>query len=150
MKTSLSILLLSASISVCAQGASTPEELFEQYVFLGDNFDASVAKLYSDNAEIVAFRKYPHGLERVMSLTGKDWKALMVKMMPAAKQANDISRYQSVEIQRLGTGYKLKADRYSERKCYLDTGYYMIVEPNENGELLIMKEYMETQPQSDC
>jgi len=36
------------------------------------------------------------------------------------------------------------------RLAALDTGYYMVVVPNDVGELKIMEEYSETQPQSDC
>ncbi|MFB1037185.1 MAG: hypothetical protein QMC38_17800, partial [Sinobacterium sp.] len=127
-----------------------PEELFKQYVVLGDNFDIIVAELYSDEAKIFAYRKYPHGLERVMELTGKQWKNLIVKVMPGAKAANDISTYTEVQIDGIKGGYKIRANRYSERKCYLDKGYYMIVKPDENGNLQITEEYSETQPQANC
>lgn len=142
------VLFLSANIF--AQRASTPEELFKQYVALGDNFDIKVAELYSDDAKISAYRKYPHGLERVMELSGKQWKTLLVKVMPGAKAANDISTYTEVEISSIIGGYKIKANRYSERKCYLDKGYYMLVKPDKNGNLRITEEYSETQPQSNC
>ena len=85
-----------------------------------------------------------------MELTGKQWKELLVRVMPAAKAANDISTYKNVKITEHGKGYKIKTDRYSKRKCYTDTGHYIIVEPDDSGNLLIVEEYSETQSQSNC
>ena len=138
------------SIDVLAKDITSPEELLQQYIELGDNFDPSVANLYSDRAKIMVFRKYPHGSERQMELSGLQWKSLLSKMMPAAKAVNDISTYKDIEILKVGRSFKVKANRYSERKCYLDTGYYMVIEPSDSGGLLITEEYMETQPESNC
>jgi hypothetical protein len=85
-----------------------------------------------------------------MEFTGQQWKQLLVRIMPMAKAQNDKSSYSNVVITMQGDGYKIKADRFSERKCYIDSGYYMIVAPNKDGELKILEEYMETQPESDC
>lgn len=126
------------------------ERFFGKYIQLSDSFDSSVAELYSDNAKIHAYRKYPHGTERQMEIPGAQWKQLIARVMPLAKAQNDRSIYSEVAINRLGNGYKIKANRYSNRKCYTDTGYYMIVTPDSNGELKIVEEYSETQPQSDC
>jgi hypothetical protein len=70
--------------------------------------------------------------------------------MPLAKTQDDKSVFSEVTISNYGNGHKIKANRYSNRKCYTDTGYYMVVAPNEFGTLQIIEEYSETQPQSDC
>jgi hypothetical protein len=126
------------------------EEFFDNYIQLSDTFDTAVADLYSDNAKIHAHRKYPHGLEREMELSGKQWKQLLVKFMPLAKAQNDKSIFSQITISTHEKGFKVKATRYSNRKCYTDTGYYMIVEPAANGQLQIIEEYSETQSESNC
>lgn len=126
------------------------EKFFGQYVSLGDNFDSSVANLYADFAKIHAYRKYPHGLERNLEMTGSQWKALLLRVMPLAKAKNDKSEFSNIAISKIKEGYKIKADRYSVSKCYTDTGYYMVVQPRAVGGLEIVEEYMETEPLSNC
>lgn len=70
--------------------------------------------------------------------------------MPLAKMKNDKSTFKNIAIKPEGNGYKIKAHRYSEKKCYTDKGYYMLLKRTEKGQLEIVEEYMETQPQSDC
>jgi hypothetical protein len=137
-------------LSQITQADELAKELFDKYVQLSDSFESSVADLYSDDAKIHTYRKYPHGLERAMELSGVQWKQLLVKAMPLAKAQNDKSVFSEVTISNYGSGHKIKANRYSNRKCYTDTGYYMVVAPNELGTLQIIEEYSETQPQSDC
>ncbi|MGR0305825.1 hypothetical protein [Acinetobacter beijerinckii] len=129
---------------------SSPKEFFNHYITLGDNFDPALADLYSDSAKIQTYRKYPHGLERSMELTGLQWKMLINKLMPIAKANDDRSKFSNIKIIPLDKKYKIKADRYSTQKCYTDNGYYMMVGSKESGELEIIEEYMETQPNSNC
>ena len=70
--------------------------------------------------------------------------------MPIARAQADRSTYSNVEVSVSGDKATIKADRYAMRKCYTDTGYYMVVERQANGEYLIVEEYSETQPQSNC
>jgi len=144
----LVVLLLSKV--VFAQGTTKPEELFSEYVALGEAFDIKLLEFYSDDAKISFYRVYPHGLERAMEFTAVEWKDLIVKMMPISKAKNDISTYSNIVITELDSGYKIKADRYPERKCYTDTGYYMILKFATNGQLMISEEYFETKPMPDC
>lgn len=127
-----------------------PKEFFNHYIALGEHFDPALGDLYADSAKIYTYRKYPHGLERSIELTGLQWKMLINKLMPIAKAGDDRSKFSNIEIIPLAKKYKIKADRYSTKKCYTDTGYYMTIEPNENGAFEIIEEYMETQPNSNC
>ena len=136
--------------SINLHAGDKPTDFFQRYVELGDAFDPSVANLYSDKAIIHAYRVYPHGLERNMEMTGAQWKQLITKVMPLAKSQNDKSTFSKVEINEFDGGFKIKADRYSVRKCYTDTGYYMVVKPDGNGSLKIFEEYMETKPLPNC
>ncbi len=137
-------------ISTLANAEEKPKEFFSKYIHLGNTFDPSVVNLYDDGAQILAYRVYPHGLERNMELTGLQWKGLVKKVMPLAKAKNDKNTFSNVVITKTEDGFKIKADRYSVGKCYTDSGYYMVIKPNEAGNLMIVKEYMETKPLPSC
>ena len=143
-------LLLGVLMSQLAFAAESPRELFARYIQLSDSFDVALAQLYADDAKILIHRTYPGGLERKMALSGMQWKQLIVHAMPLAKAQNDKSTFSNISVSRYENGYKIQADRYSNRKCYTDTGYYMVVMPDPFGRLRIIEEYSETQPQSDC
>ena len=149
-----SLIIALSLVSICVRADSTDnaaaQAFFENYVELSDAYDDKVADLYSDSAVIRAFRRYPHGLERSMELSGSQWKSLLVRAMPIARAQADRSTYSNVEISVSGDKATIKADRYAVRKCYTDTGYYMVVERQPNGRYLIVEEYSETQPQSNC
>jgi len=123
---------------------------FAKYVELGEAFDVALADLYSDGAVIRAERRYPNGENRAVQLTGQQWKALIVKAMPLAKKHEDRSTYSNLKVTVSGDRARIDADRYSERKCYTDSGYYMVIERQPDGTYLIVEEYSKTQPQSSC
>ena len=147
LKIGIVIFLFSTTL---ANAEENPKEFFSKYIHLGDTFDPAVADLYDDGAQVLAYRVYPHGLERSMELTGIQWKGLVKKVMPLAKSKNDKSRFSNIVITKTENGFKIKADRYSVSKCYTDSGYYMVIKPSEEGNLVIVKEYMETKPLPSC
>ncbi|MCB1937353.1 MAG: hypothetical protein KDF59_15605 [Nitrosomonas sp.] len=142
--------IVQVSAQVPVEANETPIEFFQKIVNLARNFDNSAIQYYSDDAKIHAYRRYPHGLERSMEFTGTQWKQVMELVMPVAKTRNDRSSYSDVRVVKSGENYKIKATRYSELKCYTDTGYYLVIEPDGNGSFRVIEQYMETQPQSDC
>ena len=149
-KVSIVFLIFLSAFSGSSAANNTAETFFEKYIELGEKFSTSVADLYRDSAKIHVYRNYPHGLERAMELTGTQWKSLITKAMPVAKAQNDKSTFSNIVITKKGNKYRIKADRYSVRKCYTDKGYYMVVQKNTAGNFGIIEEYMETQPKSDC
>ena len=150
--TFLTIVASLAVVSVQADSTDTKaaRAFFTKYIELGDRYDEKVANLYSDGAVIRTYRRYPHGLERSMELSGSQWKALLVKAMPLAKAQADRSTYSNIEVSVTGPKAKIKANRYSVGKCYTDTEYFMVIERQSSGAYLIVKEYSETQPQANC
>ena len=142
--------LLAFSLSCFGGDKHDASAFFLRYIELSDKFDIEVTELYSDKAKIHTYRVYPHGLERAIELSGVQWKQLITRVMPMAKEQNDKSSFINISVSKQGDGYKIKADRYSELKCYTDRGYYMVLEPSMTGKLLIVEEYMETQPQTNC
>lgn len=137
-------------LSQIAHAGESASDFFNRYGQLNGRFDSSVADLYSDAAKIHTLRRYPFGLVRTVVLSGAQWKKVIIATMPLAKAKNDRGSTSNVTISKHGNGYKIKANRYSNIKCYTDTGYYMIVAPDKLGKLQIIEEYTETQPQSDC
>jgi hypothetical protein len=142
--------MFSVLVSSVLSAEESPEAFFDNYTSLGNAFDPSVTELYDDSAQILSYRVYPHGLERNMELSGVQWKELIKRVMPMAEAQNDRSTYSNVVISEIEGGFKVKADRYAEKKCYTDTGYYMIIKPDKDGKLAIFKEYIETRPMPDC
>lgn len=136
--------------SVTLHTEEEPLVFFDEYVQLENEFNPEIISLYSDDALIHAYRVYPHGLERSMQLSGTQWKQLLTRIMPLAKAQNDKSNYSNITATEIIGGYRIRADRYSVRKCYTDTGYYIVVKSSESGNLKIHEEYMETQPLPNC
>ena len=148
----LILFLLMSGINTFAADAdeNSVKEFFQEYIGMGENFDTSIADLYLDSAIIRNLRRYPNGSEKSMQLTGVQWKALITKVMPVAKARGDKSTFSHIIISIDGKQAKIKANRYSNIKCYTDTGYFMIIERQSDGKYKIVEEYMESQPNSDC
>lgn len=151
MRAFLTLLALLFMVSgLAAAESETPEEFFRRFVEMGQRFDPSVADLYSDSASVKIYRRYPHGLERSMQVTGAEWKALVRKVMPMARTKNDKSTYTNVRFTPAGTKVKISAHRYAVRKCYTDPAYYLVVEKQPDGGYGVIEEYFETEPLPDC
>jgi hypothetical protein len=153
MRVIVTILMACALAAGASAGPSLEQDakdFLARFGELGDAYDPAIADLYTDDAVVKAFRRYPHGLERAVEMPGVAWKEMIQRFMPLAKAQNDRSEFREPEFEVDGDRVRIKADRYSFRKCYLDTGYYMIVQKQPDGSLRIVEEYSETQPQSDC
>lgn len=155
--------MLVRALFVLALAASAMEEVnsqplqvaearafFDRYVALGDAYDSSLAELYSDNGRIKSTRRYPDGQSRTLEISGTQWKGMIRSAMPLAKAQGDRSDFKNVRVEQAGGLTRIKADRYSVRKCYWDRGYYMLISRQSDGRIRIVEEYLETQPQSDC
>ena len=125
------------------------QRFFDRYVALGKSYNPSLATLYADSAAIKTTRRYPTGQIRSLELTGTQWKTLLQKAMPLAKAQGDRSEFKNVRFEAIGDDIRVRADRYSVRKCYWDRAYYMVVRRTAAG-LQIVEEYSETRPESAC
>ena len=145
---------LLAAVAPVAKGApidpNGPQSLFWKYSTLSDAFDPSVADLYADSAEIHTLRIEHDGSQRALSLTGIQWKQLIPKIMPTAREADDRNEFSDVDIRPDGDGFKITATRYSVLKCYADDQFYLVLAPNASGELKIVEEYSVTYADSQC
>jgi hypothetical protein len=126
------------------------EKFFARYVALGEAFDVAVTELYLEDSRIRSLRRYPASQERILEMTGAQWKQLIRSAMPLAKAKGDRSEFGNLRFEAAGNLLRIRADRYSVLKCYQDNGYYMLVGRQPDGRLQVVEEYMETQPQSAC
>jgi hypothetical protein len=142
--------LLGAAQTASADRASV-EAFFAKYQKLGTTFDMKLADLYSDQAAIYPASLSKDGLTvKSMRLTGVQWKALLARALPLAKQVNDRDTYSNVRVSTEGAKAKIEADRYSNLKCYTDKHYSMRVERQSDGSYLIIEERMRMHEKSSC
>ena len=144
-------LLLIASPAAAADKAEV-KAMFKDIVARGAAFDPSIADLYSDEATVKTRRIAPDGTERMVELRGVDWKPLIRKMMPAAKEAGDVSSFGKPKVRAEGkTGHwKVSAVRTSALKCYSDDSYYLVVARSGAGTWQIVEESSKTSALSQC
>lgn len=143
------LIILFSSATHAAQ-ESEYLKFFNKYQSLGDHFDTAVSQLYSDEAQIIAIRKMPDGIEQTMEVKGKKWKQMIIDLMEIGKQRGDKSEFSNIKIIVENNRAKITATRYATVKCFNDSRYYMIVEKENNGELKIVEEFMESPSQSKC
>jgi len=141
--------ILAVSASHAADKADV-EQLFEEYQRLSSEFDVSINKLYSNDAKIMGARKKPDGTEESMTIDGQHWKTIISASMERAKQIGDYSEYKDVVIELTDDTAKINATRYSVVDCFEDERFYMVVKPDENNQLKIVEQFMETAAQSSC
>lgn len=125
--------------------AGSAEELFKLYVTRSNGFDERVADLYADEAKIKNLRRYPNGHTQKISFTGKEWKELIRRAMPLAKERGDTDKFSEVSFKNTEDGVRIKATRYSDLKKYSSPMRWLVRE-NEDGEWLIYTEKSESRP----
>ena len=150
MKKLILVLFISISTPCYADSHESVSNFFDKYVNLNNAFDETVAWLYSDNAKIRTYQVYPKGLKKALELSGAQWKMLASLIMPVNRLDENQSQFSDITITDHGNGFKIKANRYVEAKCYTDRDYYMIVEPGSDGSLVITEEYSGTLLVSEC
>ncbi len=150
MKKTYLIVLWTFLTSICyGLEQSVVLEFFDNYKNLAEEFSPKVIELYSDEATISTLRHYPYGQSKKMTMTGKQFKAVLEKALPIAKSRGDINTFSNIEIETKETEARISAHRYSVLKNYTDKGYYMVVKETDGGGLIIIEEHTETQPQTN-
>ena len=139
------VLLLVVAPAVHADEVADAQAFFSDFVGRSNDFDPGVADLYSDTARIIAVRD---GVTR-MELTGSQFKELLVKVIPIAKQRGDTSAFENVKVSKHGDGLRVTATRISAIKCAPDTNYHLDIEMLGDS-WTIVEEYMDTVSLSQC
>lgn len=125
-------------------------QFFDRYVKLGEAFDPALADLYRDESRIQARRRMGVGNDRLMELTGAQWRPLIRNAMPAAKARGDRARFSNLKAEPQGERTRVRAERYSVLKCYTDTDFYVVVARDRENKLYIAEEFSQTQANSSC
>ena len=141
----LALLLISASASFAADPPSQAKALFDRFVALGHAFDPALADLYADDAKIQNTRTYPTGEKRALQMSGTEYKSLIRKVIPLAKERGDISRYSDVKYAEEDGRIRITCTRYSELKDY-SSPFALLVGAGEDGQWLILEETSESKP----
>ncbi len=145
-------LLISPLIAPLAISAETQDfqEFFEKYQSLTSAFDVAVIQLYADDATITGARKGPDGKEETMTITGRQWKNIIISSIDNAKKVDDRSEYSDINIDVEANTATITATRYSSVDCFTDKRFSMVVEASNNDQLKIVEQFMESPVQSNC
>jgi len=135
--------------TVAAQTDSDPVAaatlLFTKYVNLERGYWPAVGDLYADEAVIRNRRRYPSGEVRELTLTTAQYRAVLQKAMPIARERGDRSRYSDVTYTPEGPNVRITATRYSELKGY-SSPVSILVARRADGCWLIYEDLSESQP----
>lgn len=118
---------------------------FKRMAEMNANFDSRYPELYSPDATVIGHK----GDEKTV-VTGAQWQQLLAFGADKAKRNNNKSTFSNMRYEAQGERMKISADRYAVRKCYTDSGYYMIVGRQGNGRLWIEEESFELSPPNQC
>lgn len=130
--------------ATAAPSATDAKSLWKTYETLGNSFDAGVADLYTDDAVIQSTRYYPNGQTKTMTLTGAQYKPMIVQAMPVAKARNDRDTYKNITYTKEGARVRIKALRHNLLKNY-DSWLVLLVE-KRGSDWKIVQEQSQTRP----
>ena len=122
------------------------QAFFKRMAEMNSRFDSRYPELYSPEATVIGRKQ---GSEPTV-VTGAQWQQLLAFGAEKAKKRNDKSTFSNMRYEAQGERMKINADRYAVRKCYTDSGYYMIVGRQNNGHLWIEEESFELSPPNQC
>jgi len=128
----------------------SPERAFvERFHSLGNTFDPKVVDLYADDAVFASARTLPDGTIRPLELRGPQVKQLMSQVLPLAKASGDTNRYSDVRFEKTKEGVRVRATRYSERKCTTDSTYSLTLRATGES-FVVVREESATHALSAC
>ena len=136
--------------NMSATPQASPQEakaraVFDDYVRLGEAFDPALADLYADTAKISNRRVFPDGTTREMAMPATSYKPLLRRVMPVAKEQNDVSRYSDVRYTVEGDNVRIHATRHSVMKDY-SAPHTLLVGPDTDGTWRVLEESGESRP----
>lgn len=95
-------------------------QFVERFQQLQENFDPRVVELFADDAVIRTRRAGSDGKTKEIKFTGSQYKNLMKKVLPLAKQRNDRHSFSNLAIKEENGLFRVTAYRRSHLKCYTD------------------------------
>jgi hypothetical protein len=137
-----------ANMSAASQASpqeSKARAVFGEYVRLGEAFDPALVDLYAETAKISNRRVFPDGTSRELAMPAASYKPLLRRVMPVAKEQNDVSRYSDVRYAVEGDNVRITATRYSVMKDY-SAPHALLVGPDADGTWRVLEESGESRP----
>ena len=141
----LIFMLVTFSPLAFAGESENVRKFFSEFVERANAFDVEIADMYSPSARIMTLRD---GSER-LELSGSQWKQLLIRVMPIAKERGDTSKFEKVKVFAHGDGFRVTAVRTSAVKCVSDPNYHLDVVRIDNR-WVVVEEYSETVSLSQC
>lgn len=123
---------------------------FERYVELAQQQDAALADLYAEDARIRARQRLPNGANRIIDLSGAQYRQLIRQTYSGTASGRDRSEYSDVIIESTGEHVRIRAKRHAVRKCYWDVNYNLVIARRADGRLRVVEENLDTHPQAHC
>lgn len=107
-------------------------QCFQEYVKLGNEFNADLADLYSPEALIKNTRIYPDGTEKILRLPAEEYKTLIRNSVMLAKERKDLNEFTGTQYSLEKNRVSIKTKRYSVLKKYTSPLILLIgIEANE-------------------
>ncbi|GAA5588258.1 hypothetical protein Acal01_03450 [Acinetobacter calcoaceticus] len=144
------VLISTTSISYAFNPDQQYLMFLKKYEDLSNSSDAKGLEMYADDAKIHATGIAPDGIERTISMTGKKFKELNLENIELIKRMAYQIKLSNVKIIREQESAKITATKYSNRNCYSDNDYYMVVSRKDDKKLYITEEYSTLNPPNLC
>lgn len=140
-------LILLANSPVFADENAEAIKFFKRYVNAANNYNSSLAEMYSPDAKIIRQVVKPDG-ELVDVETDTDTYIKQMRLgQTTAKLRKYKNSYTNITSKKVDNGYKISALRQPSGETYrLKT--YMIVNKNSSGKWQIVEEMMQTKVQT--
>lgn len=122
----------------------------KKYEQLSNAVDVEGLEMYADNAKVHSKEISSDGIERTMSMTGKKLKELFTENIETLKNLAYQTNFTNVKITRNQNSAKISATKYTNKDCYFDKDYYMVVSRKSDNKLYITEEYFNVAPKNLC
>ena len=103
VKVWVSVMLLAIAAPMKAEELEDVRKFFDEFVESSNAFDQEVVNLYRPNAKIITVRD---GTDR-LELTGEEWRVMLNRTLPLAKERGDTNQYSDVNVLKLSDKFRV-------------------------------------------
>ncbi|WP_288401558.1 hypothetical protein [uncultured Acinetobacter sp.] len=141
---------------LCSSGcfAINPDQEYmmflKKYEQLSNVMNLDGLEMYADDAKVHSKEISADGIERTMSMSGKKLKELVNQNIDILRNMAYQTNFSNVKIIRNIDSAKILATKYSNKDCYSDADYYMVVSRKADKKLYITEEYFTVSPKNLC
>lgn len=139
-----------ASDSVFFDPAHEARAFLRAYAALTATSDVAILELYRDDARLRVSSFAADGQARTAPLRGRDWKRQLRAGWYDGSTRLEATSFRNASIARDGERIVIRANRYSQTRCYCDSKYLVAIEANASGIFQIVEEHIGFQPDSHC